>query len=165
MANENREGYVKLGYEIDQGSINAVNQATAAVESRLAGLEKTTASISDAAAKTGTSLKDAFSRSEAAIKADQKAVDDLRKSLTEAKDEAENLGKASISGGGGGGSFNVEGLRRTGGALRQLGLQGPGEAVGQIGDLAEVSKEFKALAASAGPLSGHWGQYQRQPGR
>lgn len=150
MPDTNRDGYIKLGYEIDQGSINAVNQATAAVESRLAGLEKTTASISDAAVKTGTSLKDAFSRSEAAIKADQKAVDDLRKSLSEAKDEAENLNKASS---GGGSKLSVEGLRRTGGALSALGADGVGSGISQLGALGEVAKEFKNIGDAAKGLA------------
>lgn len=151
MPDTNRDGYIKLGYEIDQGSINAVNQATAAVETRLAGLQKSTAGIGEAAEKSGSRLKDAFSRSEGAIKADQKAVDDLRKSLTEAADEADKLNK---SGSGAGSSFNVEGLRRTGGALSQLGAEGVGGAISRAGDLAQVAKEFEQIGTAGKGLTG-----------
>src|SRR5690242_6435632 len=107
MADNNREGYLKLGYEVDQASINAVNQANAKVEASLAAVQKSTVGVATAAEQAGKSMKDAFSRSEATIKADQKAVDDLRKSLGQAADEAKKVNQA--------GGIGVEGLRRTGG--------------------------------------------------
>lgn len=147
---EEKEALVRIGYKIDQASVSAVDKAVAGTESRLVALKKSTAGVGEAAIKTGSALKDAFSRSETAIKADQKAVDDLRKSLTEAKDEADNLGKAS----GGGGKLNVEGLRRTGGALSALGLGDIGGGISRVGDIAEVGKELKNLGDAAKGLPG-----------
>lgn len=147
---EEKQAYVTVGYKVDQASVSAVDKAVSATESRLVALSKSTAAVGDAATKTGKTLQESFTRSESAIKADQKAVDDLRKALGEAADEADNLNKTSS----GGGKIGVEGLRRTGGALRQLGLEGPGEAVGKIGDVAEVGKELKNLGDAAKGLPG-----------
>lgn len=158
MADNNREGYLKLGYEVDQGSINAVNQANAKVEASLAAVQKSTAGVTAAADQAGKSLKDAFSRSEGAIKADQKAVDDLRKSLGEAAQEADKVSKA---GGGSGGIAGISGLRRTGSALSQLGLSDVGGAVSRAGDIQQVIKEasllgdaFQKLPAPLGAVAG-----------
>ncbi len=156
---DNREGYVKVGYTVDEASINAVNQANAKVEAGLAAVQKSTVGVATAADQAGKSLKDAFSRSEAAIKADQKAVDDLRKSLGAAADEAKKVNQAGS--GGDGGLSGISGLRRTGSALTQLGLGDVGGAVSRAGDIQQVIKEasllgdaFQKLPAPLGAVAG-----------
>ncbi len=66
------------------------------------------------------------------------------------KDEIEAAGASfakaqEAASGGGGGVLGVNGLRRTGGALTQLGLPG-GEQVSRLGDVAQIIKEFQVLS-------------------
>lgn len=87
------------------------------------------------------------------------AANDLRKSLSDVgatKDEINDavrsfheLTSAGGGAGGGGKGLTVEGLRRTGGALSQLGLGDIGGGISRIGDIAQIGKEFQALGESA----------------
>ncbi len=50
-------------------------------------------------------------------------------------------------------TLNVEGLRRTGGALSQLGLGGVGQVVSRAGDVGQVAKEAQTFLGALGPLA------------
>lgn len=97
---------------------------------------------------TASRLQTVFSQLRGTIKDDTAAVDDLRQSLNKAADEADNLQKASS----GGFDLRVEGLRRTGGALTQLGLGEIGAPVTRAGDIAQVGKEIGLLKETIGDL-------------
>lgn len=125
MADEDKTVYI--GIELDKQAQSSFNTSVDATAAR---------------------LKTAFSNAQNAINSDTEAVDELRKSLNEAADEADNLQKASSGGGG----FGVEGLRRTGGALTQLGLGEIGAPISRIGDIAQVGKEFGKITEAAKPL-------------
>lgn len=128
MADEDKTVYI--GIELDRQAQSSFNSSVDATASR---------------------LKSAFSNVQSAIRNDTDAVDDLRKSLNEAADEAENLQKVSSAGGGG---FGVEGLRRTGGALSQLGLGDIGQPIARLGDIGQVGKELGQVTDAITKMSG-----------
>lgn len=90
-----------------------------------------------------------------------KAIADLRKGLSTVGQGAvssdkqvkslvnsvKELGKAQSG-------LNAEALRRTGGALSQLGLQGPGAAFSRAGDITQITKEFGQLSEMLAGLGG-----------
>lgn len=116
MADEDKTVYI--GIELDRQAQSAFATSVDAASSR---------------------LKTAFASVQDSIKDDTRAIDDLRKSLTGAASDAEDLSKKT------GGGFGAEGLRRTGGALTQLGLGEIGQPIARIGDITQVTKEFGKL--------------------
>jgi hypothetical protein len=135
---------LKLGIETDDASFSRVEQRTADTFNRINALAKANDSVSQSAQQMGRSLSDAFAAGATKVDANVKSIQALRKEVQGLDSDQK---KAS-----GGGSFNVEGLRRTGGALTQLGLGEVGGAVSRIGDIGQVVKQVDSLTESLGPL-------------
>ena len=135
---------VTLVLQVDNSKLSQVVSGVGALDKQIASLSKTVAANDAAAVHAGKTLADAFKQSslQASIKDDQKAIDDLRNSLDETANSAENLQKKASGG------FNVEGLRRTGGALSQIGLGDIGGPVSKLGDVAQISKEISTLGTA-----------------
>jgi hypothetical protein len=128
---------VNLRLSADEAALAKAQQGVALVNSRLKELKQTAQDAGQSAdtslARIGTStskLTDGWKQYEEQVLAAKKATDSL----------ADSTAKASS-----GGSFGVEGLRRTGGALSQLGLGEIGGPVSRIGDVAQIGKEFGEL--------------------
>jgi hypothetical protein len=106
------------------------------------------------------SLRLALDRS--ALQESATGIDKLSKSFADLKTNVQDTGRQSDQAVGklsrlgqdapGGGNLSLQGLRRTGGALSQLGLGGLGDIVGKAGDVAEVTKEVSSLISALGPL-------------
>lgn len=84
-----------------------------------------------------TSLRD--------VGASDTEINKATRAFKELQDQAE-----AAAGSAGRGLGNVEGIRRTGSALNQLGLGVIGEPIQKIGDILQVNKELDAVAKSMG---------------
>lgn len=123
-----------------QAGINSLVKDIQSAKSKL----QETGAIAD---KSVRSLKDVFASTSGGAKDAVTQVEGLRKSLGGVRDEVEKTQKAAKGG------FGVEGLRRTGGALSQLGLAEAGGAVQRLGDVGQIGKEFGQITEALGPLS------------
>lgn len=81
------------------------------------------------------------------------AVRQLREEYSKTAKEEQQAAAASGGGSGGKPALRIEGLRRTGGALSQLGFGEVGGAVSRVGDVAQIATEFGTLTAALGPLA------------
>jgi len=120
-------------------------EKAAAAESRatVQGLGKdfdATANKADSAGKSADAAVTALASKTDDATASVKTLDSA---LDKASQTAEKLQKSSSGG------FGVEGLRRTGGALTQLGLGDIGQPIQRIGDLGQVIKEAGAISEAA----------------
>jgi hypothetical protein len=98
----------------------------------------------------------------AALQQSTSGVDKLARGLTDLKTDVRGAGQeadaaanklSKLGDEAGNGSIKLEGLRRAGSALSQLGLSGLGGGLSQIGDMAQVAKELAAITDVAGPAS------------
>jgi hypothetical protein len=129
--------YVRLGTELDPNSANQIKQFVGDVEQQFERLDRLLTSVGKSSNKAGQELVDGMRKSRQEIEAAGRAADNLG-------DKVQKASKAS---------FGVEGLRRTGGALSQLGFGEVGGAVSRVGDIGQVGKEFSSLVESLGPLA------------
>jgi hypothetical protein len=72
---------------------------------------------------------------------------DIGASTGEIEKAGQAFANAQNGGGGIGGNLSIEGLKRSGGALSQIGLGGAGSAVSSVGSIAELVKEFQQLSS------------------
>lgn len=174
---DNREAFVKYGYDVDQQSLSQVKAADDAV---IAGLQR----IGGEATKTSATfdrLKQAsatiarstdieavgkqFATLGKAIGDDTAALIQMRQALKEIGASAGEVDKATrsfkemqaASAAPAGGS-GLAGLQRTGRSLTGLGLGGVGEIFNAADDLQDVTEGFKQLGESAKGLPGIFGQ-------
>lgn len=134
-----------------QQGLNLLSQRlqTLRADTRSAGADIKTAlgGVSDGVAKA-TPLMDRLAQ------ASKQAAEEARKAAGNWNDLRDSLNNAGGSGGGAaGGGFGIEGLRRTGGALSQIGLGAIGNPVRIAGDFAQIGKEFKLLGEQVPALA------------
>lgn len=146
----NRDNYQKVGIEVDQQSFAQLQQKTNDATNSINQLSKANQAVADSAAQAGTRLQQAFQAARNNIDNDVASLKSLRTELGAAVEEADQLNEASKSTG----SFGVEGLRRTGGALTQLGLGDVGQPVQRLGDLGQVVKELGTASEATGVALG-----------
>lgn len=168
---DSREGYVKLGFEVDQASINqikAANDTLITSLERVGGAAVKTSETFDRLKQVSATIGRAtdidtigkqFASLGKTIGDDTAALVQMRQVLKEIGASSSEVDKATrafkeMQAASADSFSGVGGLRRTGGALRQLGLQGPGEAVGKLGDIQEVVKEFGRLGDAMKTLPG-----------
>jgi hypothetical protein len=163
MSDSNREANVRLKYSIDESALKQVDKAGADLDARLKSITKSAGALGDAADRSGQALRDSFASSE-------RSASKLGDAIAKAKDKAERLAKTKpgsfndlrgdllggspAAPGSGGSGVGVESLRRTGGALSQLGLGDVGGAITRAGDIGQVGKEVKAITDQFGALGG-----------
>lgn len=135
------DGVTRLGIEYDQGSVSKAVQTADQIQRSLDKIASSAANIGSSADKMGRTLADALKGISTYTDADAKALDNLRTKLDGVASSAQKAG-----------GFRGEGLRRTGGALTQLGLGEVGGAVSRAGDIAQIVKEADQFAESLGPL-------------
>lgn len=149
---------ISLRLSTDEQALNRSQQGISLLSQRLQNLRKDAQDAGTAIDKSAGSFGQssvlldrlAASAENAAKKAKQAAGDwnDLRNSVM-------NAGQAGAATGGS--TFGVEGLRRTGGALSQLGLGAIGGPVSKIGDIAQVGKELGSVSNALTEMSGATG--------
>jgi hypothetical protein len=127
---------------------NALETSRAGVNSLTKEMLGFKAAAADAGAegdKAASRLSRVMSGVRSTIDADTNAMNSLRASILETSKTAETLQKKT-----GGG---LQGLRRTGSALNQLGLGELGRPVQIAGDIGQVAKEADEVIKSLGPLA------------
>ena len=145
-----KKSTVELGIQFDQASEANINTAIGKIESRFTDLEKSAQNVGKAGQDAARTMSNALASVKDSADDDVKALDNLRASLSGAADDAKRLQQS----GGGGSGFGVEGLRRTGGALSQLGLGAVGDPLRQIGDIGQVSKELGQVGDALEKMGG-----------
>lgn len=138
------DGVTRLGIEYDQGSVSKAVQTADQIQRSLDKIGAAAERIGSSSDKMGHTLTDALKGVATYTDADAKALDTLRSKLDGV---AASAGKVK-----GGSALGPEGLRRTGGALSQLGFGEIGFGVSRAGDVAQIGKEFNTLTESLGPL-------------
>lgn len=142
-----KKSAVELGIQFDQASEANINTAIGKIESRFTDLEKSAQNVGKAGQDAARTMSNALASVKSSAEEDIKALDDLRASLSDTAGAADQLKNS------GGSGFGLEGLRRTGSALDQIGLGAVGQPVRAAGDIAQIGKEFKLLADQAPALA------------
>lgn len=124
---------IKIGLEEDSASFARVEQRTAETFNRLTQLSKATDAVGQSAQQMGRSLSDALALGATKVDDNIRQVQDLRKQVQGLGEDSTKVNKLDLG---------IGGLRRTGGALSQLGLGEVGGAVSRAGDVAQVVKEL-----------------------
>lgn len=158
---QDRVSKTVLQYSVDQASVNRVVQSTDQMARRLKELgdktlilTRTNEAWAHSMTMSGDSIRASFDKAE-------KQVTRLSQRLAAAKSQAAgnyNALRDELMGGGAtggktptsGARLSTESLRRTGGALSQLGLGAIGEPVSRLGDVAEIAKTASTGLAAAG---------------
>lgn len=148
MADE--QANINLRMALDRAALQQAQDGVTALDKRLSDLKAHVGDTGVAADKGIRSLADAF-------KASAGSIDASTKSLAQMRSQLDGVISASAKAQSGGG-FGVEGLRRTGGALTQLGLSGPGSAISRVGDIAQVGKELGNVGDAIGKMGISTGQ-------
>lgn len=132
---------ITLRLALDQ---QALQQSQAGVRSLSSELLAAKAAAQSAGQTADASLRDIASGAGDGTQ----SVNELKSALDAAGSSAQNLSNS------GSGGFGLQGLRRTGSALNQLGLGSIGQPVQLLGDIGQVTKELglvsEALAAVGG---------------
>jgi hypothetical protein len=134
------EEFISLGIEVQDAGFNALNQHLGNVETHIQSVGAAVESVNQISEVPLEKLTDHFSQTNKQIQETNASLDKLRAGLGDMPDLGDE------EGGGGGGLGGVSGLRRTGGALTQLGLGEIGRPVQLIGDLQQISKTFDQLS-------------------
>ncbi len=151
----NETEYVGLGAKVDDGSFNDLDRRLASSQTKLESLVNSndavaasamrmkqatqealdeTSNLADEAGRSISAVADHTSRLTQVMQA---AADQARGNWNDLRNELMNGGEA---GGGGGIGISPMMLRRTGGALTQLGLGTVGQPLQMAGDVAQVAK-------------------------
>lgn len=133
---------ITLKLALDQA---ALNQSAAGVDKFQKELNDLRSSLNDAGQsgdKAASNIGEAMSGVSSDAADATKQVQELNTALETTSRTANKLGKS-------GGLSGVNGLRRTGSALTQLGLGDIGQPVQKIGDLAQVMKELGVVSDGA----------------
>jgi hypothetical protein len=136
---------VTLKLALERAALQESQTGVSGLSRQFAQLKTQIQDTGATADKSVRSLADAFGRGGAlksAIDSQTRAVSDLRTQIAGLGKEAGALG-----------NFPLEGLRRTGGALSQLGLGGIGAPVSILGDIGQVGKEIGLVLKALGPLA------------
>lgn len=143
------DGVTRLGIEYDQGSVSKAVQTADQIQRSLDKIGAAAERIGSSSDKMGRTLADAFKKSsqyaveyQQSLSVLQKQLDDVDTSGTRLRNNAQSAG-----------SLGIEGLRRTGGALSQLGLGAVGEPISRAGDIAQVGKEVAEFGGAIAGLS------------
>jgi hypothetical protein len=138
---------IKIAIEEDSASFAKVEQRTADTFNRINALAKANDAVAQSAQQMGRSLADAFALSATKVDDNIRQVQDLRKQVQGLGEDSDKASKIDLG---------IGGLRRTGGALSQLGMGEIGGAVSRVGDIAQVGKELGevggAIMALEAPL-------------
>lgn len=135
---------VRLGYEIDTASEARVKQSTDQFVENLRRMAAGTDAAAASAQKSARTLAEAFDAQNNTVKA---TVRSETAELAKLRDQFDQTGAAAKKG------LSVEGLRRTGGALSQLGFGEVGGAVSRVGDVGQIAESANNLVESLGPLA------------
>lgn len=132
---------IRMG--MDQAALQKSQAGLERLEQGFLDLKKVIEASGQSADKTTQALSDAFQSSRASVADYARGLDQVRQKLGDLSAESGKAGKG----------FSIEGLRRTGGALSQLGLGDLGGLVSRAGDLGQIVKEGTALLNALGPLA------------
>ncbi len=135
---------VKLGYEVDSASEARVKASTASFVAQLKEMATSGEGVSTKAQQLTRQIIAEFEKQNSSVKA---TVASETAELQKLQAGFDQTGAAAKRG------LNVEGLRRTGGALSQLGAGEVGGAVSRAGDIAQIAKEFSGLGLALPPLA------------
>lgn len=139
-----RDAYIRMGYEVDTASEARVKSSTDQFVENLRRMAAGTDAAAASAQKSARTLAEAFDAQKNTVKS---TVASETAELAKLRDQYDQTGAAAQKG------LRVEGLRRTGGALTQLGFGELGGAVRQVGDVGQVAKEADELLGALGPLA------------
>jgi chaperonin cofactor prefoldin len=143
MADE-RTSKVVLQYALDKSALAQVEAGTIKLELRIKAITQAQDQVTETAKPLIAAMRAAFQDpGDRAVK----RVNELRDAYKAANDEANTQTQSNKS------ILGADGLRRTGGALTQLGLGPAGDVVSRLGDLGQVNKEFDTLGVGSKALS------------
>lgn len=134
---------INLKLALEQSALQQSQQGVDKLDKQFAALKKDVQDTGKAADQTAATIGKAMGNVASTADAGTREIKKLKSALDAAGESAEKVGKKGI---------NVEGLRRTGGALSSLGLGQVGGALSSAGDIGEVAKEAGALTSALGPL-------------
>lgn len=152
---------IPLRLAVDEQALTRSQQGVALLSQKLADLRKTATDTGVSVDKATSSLGDGIAKATPLMDRLSAAAEKAAQSAKAASGNWNDLRDSIFSAGGAAdqasGKFNVEGLRRTGGALSQLGLGAIGGPVSRIGDVAQIAKEAESLNKTMQNLPGVFG--------